>query len=91
MDLLIDGRHLSGFGCSDDDRQQLRSMGFAEVKIDAAFAGARLAQVLEKRKAAYREESDPLFIEWQYENDSASEQAWRDKVAEIKARYPLPE
>ena len=34
-------------------------------------------------------ESDPLFLEWQYNKTAASEQAWRDKVAEIKLRYPV--
>ena len=41
------------------------------------------------REDAYRTESDPLFMEWQYDKTAASEQAWRYKVAEIKARYPV--
>jgi hypothetical protein len=39
-----------------------------------------------KRQAAYIAESDPLFFKWQ--RGEATEQAWKDKVAEIKARYP---
>jgi hypothetical protein len=46
--------------------------------------------ILRLRKKAYIAESDPLYMEWQYDNTPESEQAWRDKVAEIKARYPLP-
>ncbi|HIF9067530.1 TPA: hypothetical protein ACX6QT_000023 [Photobacterium damselae] len=46
--------------------------------------------VIENRRLAYRLESDPLFLEWQYDQTSEKEQAWRDKVAEIKTRYPLP-
>lgn len=46
--------------------------------------------VIENRRSAYDAESDPLFLEWQYDQTSEKEQAWRDKVAEIKARYPLP-
>lgn len=42
------------------------------------------------RQAAYRAESDQLYMEWQYDQTEESEQAWRDKVAEIKERYPLP-
>lgn len=42
------------------------------------------------RSSAYRLESDPLFIEWQYDQTPESEKVWRDKVAEIKDRYPLP-
>jgi len=38
------------------------------------------------RKAAYIAESDPLFFKWQ--RGEATEQEWKDKVAEIKARYP---
>lgn len=43
------------------------------------------------REAAYRIESDPLFMEARYDDDPAKLQAWKDKVAEIKARYPLPQ
>lgn len=40
----------------------------------------------EQRKAAYREESDPIFFKWQ--RGEATEQEWIDKIAEIKARFP---
>lgn len=45
---------------------------------------------IEGRRAAYIAESDPLYVEWQYDKSEKSEKAWRDKVAEIKARYPVP-
>jgi len=38
------------------------------------------------RKAAYREESDPLFFKWQ--RGEATEQEWLASVNAIKARYP---
>lgn len=41
------------------------------------------------RKSAYKAESDPLYMEWQFDQTLESENAWRDKVAEIKLRYPL--
>lgn len=41
------------------------------------------------RQSAYKAESDPLYMEWQFDQTAESEQAWRDKVAEIKLRYPL--
>lgn len=41
------------------------------------------------RQRAYVAESDPLFLEWQYDKTPEAEQTWRDKVAEIKARYPV--
>ncbi|HIF9214603.1 TPA: hypothetical protein ACX6QF_000055 [Photobacterium damselae] len=46
--------------------------------------------VIDTRRKVYGIESDPLFLEWQYDQTSEKEQAWRDKVAEIKTRYPLP-
>lgn len=40
----------------------------------------------EERRYAYQQEADPLFFKWQ--RGDSTEQAWRDKVAEIKARIP---
>ncbi|MCF2856454.1 hypothetical protein L1286_03140 [Pseudoalteromonas sp. SMS1] len=47
-------------------------------------------EALEARRTAYIVESDPLFMEWQYDQTESSKQAWLDKVAEIKARFPFP-
>lgn len=44
---------------------------------------------LARRQLAYAAESDHLFLEWQYDKTPEAEQAWRDKVAEIKLRYPV--
>lgn len=41
------------------------------------------------RQSAYRQEASTLFMQWQYDQDPLSEKAWRDKMAEIDARYPL--
>lgn len=41
------------------------------------------------RKEAYISESDPLFMEWKYDGTTEAEKIWRDKVAEIKERYPI--
>jgi hypothetical protein len=51
---------------------------------------AKEQEVKDKRSAAYGTESDSLYLEWQYDKTPEKEQVWRDKVAEIKARYPLP-
>jgi hypothetical protein len=40
----------------------------------------------ELRANAYKEESDPLFFQWQ--RGSKTQQEWLDKIAEINARYP---
>jgi len=40
----------------------------------------------EQRRYAYGQEADPLFFKWQ--RGESTEQAWLDKVIEIKTRYP---
>lgn len=40
----------------------------------------------ELRRAAFSAEADPIFFEWQ--RGESTEQAWLNKVAEIRARYP---
>lgn len=40
----------------------------------------------QQRITAYRDESDPIFFKWQ--RGEATEQTWKDKVQEIKNRYP---
>ncbi len=53
-------------------------------------------QSIAHRSKAYQRESDPLYIEWQFElNEENPEsekfkQAWIEKVKQIKLRYPLP-
>ncbi|ODB41068.1 hypothetical protein BB427_11290 [Pseudoalteromonas sp. BMB] len=49
-----------------------------------------LDEVMTLRSQAYAAESDPLYLSWQYDQTPEAEQAWRDKVAEIKQRYPKP-
>ena len=63
------------------------------IKTAAQVAQAKKDQqaqhIIEQRKAAYKNESDPLYMEWQFDKAPESENAWRAKVTEIKARYPL--
>ncbi|MEY0971294.1 hypothetical protein ACFDTO_34045 [Microbacteriaceae bacterium 4G12] len=77
---------------TDTTRSYMNSLGMTQEQVDSVLQQKDFeeAQNLVKRKEAYRLESDPLFMEWQYDNTPESEQVWRDKVAEIKARYPLP-
>lgn len=44
----------------------------------------------DQRRSAYQLESDPIFFQWQ-RGDSYTEQDWKDKIAEIDARFPYPE
>lgn len=62
----------------------------ADRKAWAEGAYARqLAEVKALRLYAYQTESDPIFFEWQ--RGENTEEAWKDKLAEIQARYPNPE
>ena len=48
---------------------------------------ARAAEaVYAARRAAYQEESDPIFFQWQ--RGEKTQQDWLDKIAEIKLRFP---
>lgn len=38
------------------------------------------------REQAYKTESDPIFFLWQ--RSEATEQDWKNKIAEIKERFP---
>ncbi|WP_105168554.1 hypothetical protein [Pseudoalteromonas sp. T1lg23B] len=46
-------------------------------------------QIKLKRKAAYKDESDPLYMEYLFDESEQKLQLWKDKVAEIKQRYPF--
>ncbi len=77
------------------DRPTLISLGFSELRAnelcEAAESDARLEEVITARRTLYMTQADPLFLEWQYDETPEKEKAWRDKVAEIKALYPLPD
>jgi hypothetical protein len=57
--------------------EQARSIVEKEIANEAAKSA---------RAVAYRNEADPLYFGWQ--RGENTEQAWLDKVAEIRARYP---
>ncbi|EKI0737947.1 hypothetical protein PB787_004609 [Vibrio parahaemolyticus] len=80
-----DGKNYTGY-----TEEELKSLGIPISVIQAEKEKQALFDAQEARKKAYVEDSDPLFLEWQYDQTAEKEQAWRDKVAEIKARYPLP-
>ncbi|NMY24784.1 hypothetical protein HBO19_02195 [Pseudomonas sp. WS 5021] len=69
---------------------QLLEMGFSKAEVDTALQIEQAADLAFNRRQAYRVDADPLYMEWQYDQTEAKEKAWRAKVAEIKARYPLP-
>lgn len=71
-------------------KEELKNVGIPDDIILEATKSAEISEIIDLRVAAYQKESDPLYMEWQYDQTAEKEQAWRDKVAEIKARYPLP-
>jgi len=68
----------------------MKGLGMSSDQIDSVLQqkAYEAEEWAEKRQQAYRLESDPLFIEWQHDSKPEQEQLWRDKVAEIKLRYP---
>jgi hypothetical protein len=77
---------------SDTDLNYMKNLGMDEEQINSVLSQRQYEAVdgaVAKRKEAYLTESDPLFIEASFDNDEAKVQAWRDKVIEIKARYPI--
>ncbi|AZF46507.1 MULTISPECIES: hypothetical protein [unclassified Pseudomonas] len=77
------------------DRPTLISLGFSESRAEElckeAESAAKLEEAITARRTLYATQADPLFLEWQYDETPEKEKAWRDKVAEIKASYPLPD
>lgn len=60
-----------------------------QAAVDGFLVGQKITfnqAQKEKRAAAYRSESDPLFFK--YQREEATKEEWLSKVAEITARYP---
>ncbi|MEH8223796.1 hypothetical protein [Aeromonas veronii] len=87
MSYLYDGETHDNY-----DPAFMAELGMSEETI-ASVTAQRDYELTEgqlaRRQRAYVAESDPLFLGWQYDKTLAAEQAWRDKVAEIKLRYPV--
>lgn len=64
----------------------------SQKELDAQWAEVQAElvrkQVEAQRKAAYEQECDPLFF--QYQRGDVSEQVWLDAVQAVKDRYPYP-
>lgn len=87
MSYLYDGETHDNY-----DPAFMAELGMSEEVIDSVLAQHNYELTegqLAARQRAYVAESDLLFLEWQYDKTPAAEQAWRDKVAEIKLRYPV--
>ncbi|MEZ8316638.1 hypothetical protein AB6C44_23800 [Vibrio splendidus] len=84
---------------SDTSREFMLNLGMDTDAIESVLQQKQFeeGQNIAHRSKAYQRESDPLYIEWQYElsvenpNADQFKQAWIQKVEQIKARYPLPQ
>ncbi len=83
--VIHNGARYQGYSEAD-----LTAIGVPSEIILKAQSAQALSDIQDARQLAYKDESDPLFLEWQYDQTQEKETSWRDKVAEIKARYPLP-
>ena len=69
--------------------KQLTPEEIAEREEYAAGAYEREVETVKNQRLyAYQTESDPIFFQWQ--RGENTEQAWKDKLDEIKTRYPDP-
>lgn len=75
---------------TDTSIDYLQSLGCSEETITAILDMKTVhdTQWIELRAAAYKRHSDPLFIEWQYDEDPAKGELWRAEVLRIKEKYP---
>lgn len=87
MSYLYDGETYDNY-----DLKFMASLGMSDEVIASVIAQRDYALgdgQLAMRQRAYELESDPLFLEWQYDKTPLAEVRWRDKVTEIKLRYPV--
>lgn len=83
---------------TDTNREFMLNIGMNTEQIESVLSQQEYEskQNVELRQQAYKRESDPLYIEWQFELESGNQDAesykgkWLAKVEEIKRRYPLP-
>ena len=94
LTLSLDGTSYINYSASDLIEQ------YGLARVEAAVKEQRAINNAHSRKQAYQQHSDPLFIELQYDQTTATtdaqqaqlakkQQQWQDKVAAIKQQYPL--
>lgn len=77
----------------DEELEQLRGKTLDELVADGLMTKEerfeiKLQQCFSNRKAAYANESDGLFFD--YQRGEIEKSVWENKVKEIKTRYPKP-
>jgi len=84
---LLTGNEYAGLEWLDEETSKPTKAALEKAWPDVQYQ-VEVKFVDEARRTAYQAESDPLFFQWQ--RGETTEQAWKDKVAEIQARYPEP-
>ena len=83
----LDGKSYSGLIWLSEDIEKPTleelQLHWEDVQIEVATEAIR-----NQRLAAYREESDPIFFD--YQRGEATEEEWLDAIQDIKDRYPYP-
>ena len=66
----------------------MKLFGKTQTQVDAEKHQKILEACIRSRLAAYRDESDPIFFD--YQRGEKTKEEWMSKVDEIKKRYPKP-
>ena len=77
---------------SGDEYQAIIAGQYGPIAPPAEIDGGKPVEYTSEeaaslRMAAYQKESDPIYFKWQ--RGEATQQEWLDKIAAIKARYPI--
>ena len=82
----LDGDNYSGLTwLSDTPKPTLEEL---QAQWEAVEFEIEVERIESLRKAAYREETDPIFFS--YQRGEATEQEWLDAVQAVKEQYPYP-
>lgn len=77
---------------TDTSNDYMLAIGMSVEQIESVMNQKSYEEgegVIAKRKAAYTQESDPLFMEWQFDGTIEAKNKWLEKVAIIKSRFPI--
>lgn len=82
---ITDNSYPSLIWLSDTPKPTLEEL---QAQWEAVEFEIEVERVESLRKAAYREETDPIFFS--YQRGEATEQEWLDAVQAVKEQYPYP-
>ena len=75
---------------TDTSKEYMAALGMTDEQIESVLNQVEFetTMYIAQRKDAYTKESDYLFMAAQFDGTTEAVQVWKDKVTEIKARYP---